>query len=392
MNIKYLPIFFLPLGCVGIGSIFQAVAAVIFLYSYFHKNIKFAFKDFFSNKIVKYSFCFFCFSVLGLGISDFISKGTIKESWNIFQRILPFVLVGLFALKSEKFFKYAWIGLTISLLIIDINVIYSFYSQGHWRPITMFNSPNRLGAVLILLLPFVSVGLYKFRRDYYLNFLAGITFILGILSLLISGSRGAICGLTGAAFICFMLINYKRTSFKKFIINTFCLMVIILFSALIIYNIFPEIFRRSYDMERIYLWQSALKMFLDYPVLGVGAGNFNEVYLNGYISPFAHEPALKTPHNIFLWYLSERGLVTTLPFIFLIGYQIYIFSKNVLNQTEDTNVWCCCGLIICLGMVIHGMFDTMMNNRTYQLMYWFLYGLSCYSIIYENKKDINMNK
>ena len=387
MDIKYLPIFFLPLGCIGIGSIFQAIAVIIFLYSYFYKKFKFVFKDYFSNQIVKYSFLFFCIWIIGLGISDFISKGTIKESWNIFQRILPFVLVGLFALKDEKFFKYAWIGLTISLLIIDVNVIYSFYLQDHWRPITMFNSPNRLGAILILLLPFSYAGLHKFRDSYNLSLFGIITFILGILSLFISGSRGELLGLIGAVFICFMIINYKINSAKKFIINTCCFGTIVLFIAFVLYYIFPEMIHRSYDMERIYLWQSALKMFLDYPITGVGAGNFNEVYLNGYISSFAREPGLRTPHNIFLWYLSERGIVTTLPFVFFIGYQIYIFSKNVLKETKDVNIWCCCGLIICLGMVIHGMIDTMMNNRTYQLLYWFLYGIACYSIVYEESKN-----
>lgn len=386
MHIRYLPILFLPLGCIGIGSIFQAVAVIIFLYLYFCKKVKFSFKDYFSNKIIKYSFLFFGLWILGLGISDFISKGTIKESWNIFQRILPFILVGLFALKNEKFFKYAWIGLTISLLIIDVNVIYSFYSQEHWRPITIFNSPNRLGAILILLLPFVYAGLHKFRHDYYLSFFAAISFILGVLSLFISGSRGALFGFVGAVFICFMIINYKTTNVKKFIVNSCCFGIIILFAAFIVYNIFPVMISRSYDMERIYLWQSAFKMFLDYPITGVGAGNFNEVYLSGYISPFAREPGLKTPHNIFLWYLVERGIVTTLPFVFLIGYQIYVFSKNILNKTKDINIWCCCGLIICLGMVIHGMVDTMMNNRTYQLIYWFLYGIACYSIVLEEIK------
>ena len=49
------------------------------------------------------------------------------------------------------------------------------------------------------------------------------------------------------------------------------------------------------------------------------------------------------------------------------------------------NIWVCCEIIVIFGMIIHGMFDTVMNNRTYQLMYWLLYGISCYSVIFYNQ-------
>lgn len=387
IKFKYLPILLLPLGCIGISSSFQLIAGVIFLYYYFNKNFESDFKVFFTSKIVKHSFIFFLLWIIGMGISDSLLNGSIKESWNFFQRILPFFLVGMFSIRNNIFFKYAWIGIAVSLLIVDCNVIYHFFEQGHLRPITMFNSPNRLGAFLILLLPFVFGGILNYKDDLILKFFGIIVFVLGIISLIISYSRGAMLGIILGIFICFVVIEYRKCNLRNFLLNIVAGIFICVLCALFIYMFFPEMISRSYDIERVYLWQSAIRIFIDFPILGVGAGNFNEVYLNGYINTFAKEPNLVTPHNIYLWFASERGLVAVLPFIMMIIYQISIFSKAVFTSDNKINIWACCGLIVIVGMSVHGLVDTTMNNRTYQLMYWLLYGLSCYSIIYKEQNN-----
>lgn len=391
INITFLPIILLPLGCIGLTSAFQVISTIVFLYLYLKNKVQFDYTQFFKSKIVKYSFCFFLLWVCGLVISDFFIKGTATEGWHFFQRILPLILVGLFSVRNEKFFQYAWIGIVISLFIINCDVISNFLIQDHWRPKTMFNSPNRLGGFLILLLPFVFAGIYALKNNFKLQITGSIVLILGLISLIISGSRGAMLGLIGGTFITFVLIKYKLENFKKFILSIFFTSGIILLFIISINFYFPQMISRGYDMERIYLWQSAWEMFKDYPWLGVGGGDFNKYYLNGYINPLAKEPGLVTPHNVYLWYLAERGIVTALPFILMVGFQIYIFAKNIVTKSKKVNLWACAGLIMVLGMAIHGWVDTVMNNRTYQMMYWLLYGLTCYSIVY-NKSNYGVKR
>ena len=79
IKFKYLPILLLPLGCIGISSSFQLIAGVIFLYYYFNKNFESDFKVFFTSKIVKHSFIFFLLWIIGMGISDSLLNGSIKE-------------------------------------------------------------------------------------------------------------------------------------------------------------------------------------------------------------------------------------------------------------------------------------------------------------------------
>ncbi len=61
---------------------------------------------------------------------------------------------------------------------------------------------------------------------------------------------------------------------------------------------------------RVKLWISAVRMFLDHPLLGVGPDNFLYQYRSRYILPEAWEdPNLSHPHNIVLDYLSRLGLL-----------------------------------------------------------------------------------
>lgn len=384
-NLKFFPILLLPLGCIGLTSTFQVAALLIFLYLYFLKKEIYDYMTFFKDKRIKISLIFFLVWIFGIGVSDFVVNNNLKESFNVLQRILPFILVGFFSIKCEDFFKYAWIGLCISMVIISCDVLYNFFLQEHWRPTTMFNNPNRLGGFLILLLPYIYGGFIEYKDNINLKSLGIIASLLGTISLLISGSRGAIVGFIIGSIICLFLVQYRHLGFKKALLFVSCGVLVLIIGLSMIYFIFPQIIIRSYDMERVYLWQSSINIFCDYPIFGIGKGNFNEIYLSGYMNPLAENPNLTSPHNIFLQFMTERGLVGIIPFIILLMIQINILCKSIFMSLHKINIWVCCEIIVIFGMIIHGMFDTVMNNRTYQLMYWLLYGISCYSVIFYNQ-------
>jgi O-antigen ligase len=63
-------------------------------------------------------------------------------------------------------------------------------------------------------------------------------------------------------------------------------------------------------------------MIEDYPLFGIGIGNFNQVYISqNYISPYANEKNLVSPHNIYLHVFTESGLLGGNPFLLLLGYR-----------------------------------------------------------------------
>ena len=70
-------------------------------------------------------------------------------------------------------------------------------------------------------------------------------------------------------------------------------------------------------VERMATWQAGWDMFLDYPVLGVGAGNFDTAYetyhLKGWQQPRGHA------HNVYLNALAETGLLGLASYLLFLG-------------------------------------------------------------------------
>lgn len=389
-NLKYLPVLVLALGCVGITSGFQAISIIIFLYCIFKEKKQYGYKTFFADNAVRKSLIFIFLWLLCVTVSDLISKEnmrSLKATWNYLERMLPFLCVGFFALYDKKFQKFAWVGLCVGMLFANIDVFYNLLLQGHWRPRTIFSNPNRLGAFLIMLLPFIVCGTYQFRKNRFAVLIGVILSILGLISLVISGSRGAMLGLMGGFLVAFIIFRIRQGNIVKLFKTLLYGIVFVCCIIGIAYYFYPGMVNRNYDMERVYLWQASLKMIMDYPLWGVGTGNFNEVYINnGYINSLAKNPTLAHPHNTYLYYFVERGIFVGIAFILMMLSQVYILSNNILTKYENINMFVFAGLIMVIGAIIHGFVDVVWdNNRIYQLMYWFLYGVACYSIVLDKE-------
>ena len=381
-KIKYFPAFILPLGCMGLWSGFQVIAFLVWYWYWYKCRNLYEYRMFFCNKIIKNSIFMIFLWILSIAFASLIvnSNSGLSQSCKYIERIVPFFLVGIFAMKDKKFTMSLWLGLCFSALILDLNTIYSFFIDGVWRPTTFLGSPNKLGGFLILLLPFIIAGIYTWKNVRILRYFGCFIFLLTSIALVISGSRGAWLGFIFSCIISgIVLVNkYKSFNLKKFYFISGTFFVIIVFC---IYYFFPHIIFRNYDGERLLLWKSAIKMFFDYPISGVGFGNFNKFYVLNYISPLAHEPNLGSPHNIFLHYFVEFGIIGGGSFILLVIFQLKVLYNNILQKKYNLNIWGLAGFAGVLGMCIHGLFDTQITVRPYAMMYWLLYGVSCSQIV-----------
>ncbi len=105
---------------------------------------------------------------------------------------------------------------------------------------------------------------------------------------------------------------------------------------------------------RLNLWQSALAMWRDHPLLGVGPDNFLYAYRSFYILPAAwQEPNLSHPHNIVFDFASRLGTLGLLVGIGLaIGYGL--LARRVMRTNRPLAIGCA-GFLA--AMLAHGMVD-----------------------------------
>jgi len=143
--------------------------------------------------------------------------------------------------------------------------------------------------------------------------LYSLTFMM-IISIVFSGSRGAFV----AFAITLGVILYKQ---KKLLMG---LVILAFLSGPIIYLLSDQYINRiksigEFETDesvniRFDLWTAAASMIADYPVFGVGIGNFPYAYGSTYRAKGSAD-LYWAPHNVFIQIASEMGLV---------GFSIYL--------------------------------------------------------------------
>ena len=131
---------------------------------------------------------------------------------------------------------------------------------------------------------------------------------------------------------------------------------------------------RSSFQSRIMVWQSAILMIKNNPIFGIGPGMFQEYYLNyqKYFSPYL-EWAVPQPHNLFLAFLLQTGLIGFTGLIWLlVRFFRSGFTRIATRINADT------ALILMSVMVytlIHGLLDTTYWKNDLSVIFWLIISL-----------------
>ncbi len=112
---------------------------------------------------------------------------------------------------------------------------------------------------------------------------------------------------------------------------------------------------------RLYLWQSAWRMWLDHPWLGVGPDNFLYAYRSFYVLPAAWEELnLSHPHNLVFDLLTRVGILGFLAGMGLVLGTIWEGFKRLRRMTLETPTTYAILLGLWAGFIAgmaHGMID-----------------------------------
>jgi putative inorganic carbon (hco3(-)) transporter len=144
------------------------------------------------------------------------------------------------------------------------------------------------------------------RRTLYRIFLIGC-FGFFLVATLLCGSRGAVVGAVVVA-----IAALAKTPKK---VGAVALGILFLFSLwFVLPDATKERFRSAWDWQndanaasRIHFWRVGLQMFADYPILGVGPGNYPQMYAYQYGGGKPY-----VCHSVYVQALAESGFLGTL--------------------------------------------------------------------------------
>jgi len=293
----------------------------------------------------------------------FTQNFILSFSRNIFFfKNIIFVFAICESLKKEKNFNLIFAAYLIITAIVAFDIFFEYFNN---KDILGFQSydPSRIASFLrkelkighfVLAFSFITVGYFfekysKNKKNFQVfGFLLITSFFI---SLLLTGERAnSLKGL----FIALIFILFSKKEIFKYKKKFFLIIILLslgtyFFSERIKYRFnvilnpiknigIIESFKETQHGAHYY---TAVKIFLKYPMFGVGNKNFREEclkeeYENNNYKRIAERCATH-PHQIYFELLSEHGLIGTITIISVIffivfqGFKIYLKNKNLIH-------------------------------------------------------------
>jgi len=269
--------------------------------------------------------------------------------------VLGGVLVGLLLASTQGVVQHFLGVFSTEGFVADFEVV--------GRVQGSFGHPNLYAGFLATLLPLaLAVGLNK-RFPPALRSLGYVAAAVAVPALYFTFARGSVIGLVVATIIWFGVMRPR--------------LAIVIGAATVAIAIFalPATLKERFDPEasgsdvtlRSDIWKSALDIYADHPLLGVGVNNFGVAYERlpavtdaGSQRRLLHQDLLLIPphpQNMYLQSLAEQGIAGIITLLGLIGAALTVLvraarSRDMLARTLGFSVG-----IGFTGILIHGLLE-----------------------------------
>ncbi len=343
---------------------------------------------------------FFVASVIGIFISDMWWYST--GQWRAYflePMILFFILIGRRGKIRPR--DLAW-ALALSTASISVySIIQEFTGWGiatsEWtneasrRVTAFFTSPNAVGLYLGPLIPvmaaYVVVSRARLSNQSPENksdekawkiYSVVVLAVLSLAALFFSFSQGAWIAVGVGVAIFLFSIGWV---YRKIAIG---LVVAGIVAALIIPSIRTAVlFQDKASQNRIMLWKYSWEYLKTSPknfIFGTGIRQFFRKIQKPHYNP-AEMERLIYPHNIFLNFWTEIGLLGAISFFAMLGYAFYA-SYAVARTNKALGG----GLISALAVIsIHGLVDVPYFKNDLAMLFWIL--MAIIFLLYENQRQ-----
>lgn len=315
--------------------------------------------------------------LMGVVVFCSLFSSDVSHSLRIFGDYYGYRMVGLYAvlLMIREKRQLARIGVFVaaSFVINDLVIIFQGLVQGHMRA-AGFSFYMSVGAFLSMLLPALVLLLISGRLDVRYRIPAAVTLVIGCTALLFNGTRGAWLAVPIDVLICAAFLVRDK---KKLIVGI--LATVVVFGS--VFALSPTLSSRfatigdtkmQSNSERLLIWTSAVHMFEDHPVLGIGYAGFEAAYQGEYMLPEAKERELGHAHSNVMQMLAECGVVGLAALLFW-WWTCLSYGLRTWMATHHL-----AGLLfsaVLLGLILQGMTEYNMGNSAVMKLHWLLMGL-----------------
>lgn len=297
------------------------------------------------------------------------------QSWGGYLLFTFYLLTFILMIQIHRIREKVLWTAVISLLLISVFGIIQhltklqFHIKTSWFSFSVytgpsgigatFDNPNRFAAYLvpIILMTFV---LFVSKTSVRKRILSGISLATGITCLILTRSLAGTLVVVFLIPIILIIRNWK--------IGLCILLGMFVFTWLIKGYILTFSSNSSRNI-RIHSWETIVpKVIKSFPLFGYGLATSEDITDKYGEGKKTVHPDL---HNLYLNFLCEIGFLGFISFLWIIG----LFLRTVIPKVRsDYEVFACTFGV--LGILLHGMSQTILNYFQLGLILWTLTGLS----------------
>lgn len=321
------------------------------------------------KKVFCYFFLFFLLaSIIGIIVAqNWLLALGIWRAYFLEPILLVLILIARRQeIKREDLIWFLAIStVSVSVLAIVQKLTGKFYSptldvaELHGRVTSFFTTPNAIGLYIAPILPLMAIGLKdKKKKPAYLAII-----LLALLAIILSFSEGALLAILLSVIVAIYLLGYKKIA----TIVVLSGLVLALLSTPLRQNL---AFQNQSGQNRVVIWGYTWEHLTKNPdnfILGAGLRSwFDRVQKP--VNNFKKIEPLIYPHNIFLNFWSETGLLSMIGFV-----SIYIYllctAWHKYQREKILGVALISSLLIFL---IHGLVDVPYFKNDLSFLWWLL--------------------
>ncbi|MCX6785831.1 MAG: O-antigen ligase family protein [Candidatus Komeilibacteria bacterium] len=303
---------------------------------------------------------------------------------------IMFLLIFVYNIKTSAEIKNVIKALGVTALAIGIFAVIqaltgalipnAFWAAEATRRITtFFGYPNANGLFLIPIV-FLTLGSLATEKKLIWQIISRLVVTLSVIAIICTHSTGAVLGLVAGLLA--IVLFYKKTRLPV-LISCFFVLLIFTFSPAIQNKISNSLFLASQtrlplvptDLQiRSQIGRETLTMLSARPIFGAGLAGYQTAvapyHVNKHIEIFLY------PHDFFLNFWTETGLLGLLAIIWLLAGFFRLAAKNP-NILTFSAIWAI------IALLVHGLVDVPYFKNDLAILFWIIIGIV---IILNNKE------
>lgn len=295
-----------------------------------------------------------------IGVTAVIASNQTIAALGLYKAyIIEPMLVGIMILTIKPKLENILVALSGAVGYIGIFSIVQYFtgygipapwnvSGPEFRVTSVFEYPNAVGlfcAPVVGMLIAHSVSSSKYRRLYLL------AAALGVISIILSRSTGAVMAVTVATMVSLYVAGWKKLAVSSVFICVICVSIISPLREVVL-------FQDNSGQVRLALWQGTFNLLTHHPWFGSGLAGFPEMYEQYKLA--RHTELLLYPHNIFLDFWVELGLAGLIWFI-------AVMYGTVKKIAIEKNYVPLAGII---AILVYGLVDVPYFKNDLAVLFW----------------------